>query len=159
MLITISLYISYELNCWIGPCSIPEWLETWAGWVGQKVEKVAEILSWVEKETLHPKYEGYDLRDRIRKIVGKTRLHETITNVIIPSYDIKFLQPVVFSTSEAKRDELEDVLLADVCIGTTAAPYYLPSHHFTHTPSKGLPREFNLIDGGVAANNPVHIHS
>ncbi|KAM1223097.1 hypothetical protein ACFX15_010216 [Malus domestica] len=134
---------------------IPEWLETWAGWVGQKVEKVAEILSWVEKETLHPKYEGYDLRDRIRKIVGKTRLHETITNVIIPSYDIKFLQPVVFSTSEAKRDELEDVLLADVCIGTTAAPYYLPSHHFTHTPSKGLPREFNLIDGGVAANNPT----
>ncbi|KAB2629902.1 patatin-like protein 2 [Pyrus ussuriensis x Pyrus communis] len=120
---------------------IPEWLEIWAGWVGQKVEKVAEVLSWVEKETLRPKYEGSVLRDRIRKIVGKTRLHETITNVIIPSYDIKFLQPV-------------DVLLADVCIGTSAAPYYLPSYHFKHTPSRGLPREFNLIDGGVAANNP-----
>lgn len=65
----------------------------------------------------------------------------------------------VSPTSRLQCDESEDVLLADVCIGTSAAPYYLPSYHFTHTPSRGLPREFNLIDGGVVANNPVYIHS
>ncbi|XP_020421509.1 patatin-like protein 1 [Prunus persica] len=78
-----------------------------------------------------------------------------LTNVIIPSYDIKFLQPVIFSTLKAKHDpSKDDVLLADVCIATSAAPYYFP-HYFEHKPSNGVPRKFNLIDSAVTANNPT----
>lgn len=60
---------------------------------------------------------------------------------------------------QAKHDPAnDDVLLADVCIATSAAPYYFP-HYFEHKPSHGVPRKFNLVNSGVAANNPVHSYS
>lgn len=43
-----------------------------------------------------------------------------------------------------------DALLSDICISTSAAPLFFPSHQF-----ENQGKEFNLIDGGVAANNPV----
>ena len=50
-----------------------------------------------------------------------------------------------------------DARLADVCIGTSAAPTILPAHYFEtvdyHT---GASRSFNIIDGGLVANNPVY---
>ena len=49
-----------------------------------------------------------------------------------------------------------DVPLSDICIGTSAAPTYLPAYYFTKQDEQGkVIKEFNLIDGGVAANNPV----
>jgi patatin-like phospholipase/acyl hydrolase len=45
--------------------------------------------------------------------------------------------------------------LSDVCIGTSAAPTYLPAHSFKTQDSRGKTKSFNLIDGGVAANNPT----
>lgn len=50
---------------------------------------------------------------------------------------------------QAKKDQTKDAALSDVCIGTSAAPYYLPPHYFKTT------KDYNLVDGGVAANNPV----
>ncbi|KHN12766.1 Patatin-3-Kuras 1 [Glycine soja] len=38
---------------------------------------------------------------------------------------------------------------------TSAAPTYLPAHNFNNHDSKGNVHEFNLIDGGVCANNPT----
>ncbi|KAM0960200.1 hypothetical protein ACFX2I_025187 [Malus domestica] len=118
-----------------------------------EVEKAAKFVAWVDKEVLCPKYNGSALNDRINKIIRKTR-RETLTNVITPSYDVKFLQPVIFSTSQVKSDESQDVLLAYVCIGTSAAPYSLPLYYFEHKPSNGIPKAFNLVDGELAANNP-----
>lgn len=46
--------------------------------------------------------------------------------------------------------------LSDICIATSAAPTYLPSHYFTNKDKDGKSEEFNLIDGGMAANNPVN---
>nr|GEZ12019.1 glyceraldehyde-3-phosphate dehydrogenase [Tanacetum cinerariifolium] len=40
----------------------------------------------------------------------------------------------------------------DMCIATMAAPTYLPGHKFQIDH-----QEFNLIDGGVAANNPAAV--
>lgn len=48
-----------------------------------------------------------------------------------------------------------DALLADVCIGTSAAPTYFPTYCFETKNSDGSVKQFNLTDGGVAANNPV----
>jgi patatin-like phospholipase/acyl hydrolase len=43
-----------------------------------------------------------------------------------------------------------------VCRATTAAPTYLPPVHFTvKDPNSDATREYNMIDGGVAVNNPV----
>lgn len=43
-----------------------------------------------------------------------------------------------------------DIKLADVIMSTTAAPYYFPPHEFV-----GDGKRYCLVDGGVAANNPV----
>lgn len=49
-----------------------------------------------------------------------------------------------------------DVLPSDICIATSAAPTFLPAHYFTKQDEQGkVIKEFNLIDGSVAANNPV----
>jgi len=61
-------------------------------------------------------------------------------------------------TPQAKKDVSKDALLSDVCISTSAAPTYLPGHQFETKDKAGKPRAFNLIDGGVAANNPVSHH-
>jgi patatin-like phospholipase/acyl hydrolase len=102
-----------------------------------------------------PKYSGDYLHKVLKKNLGNTRLHQTLTNVVITSFDIKLEQPAIFSTFKAKQDELKDAFLADVCIGTSAAPTYLPAYYFQTQDSSGKTKDFNLIDGGVVANNPT----
>ncbi|KAL8110305.1 hypothetical protein AgCh_026144 [Apium graveolens] len=102
-----------------------------------------------------PKYDGKYLHDVVRAKLRETRLHQTLTNVIIPTFDIKHLQPIIFSTYEAKNYPCFDARLSDICISTSAAPTYLPAYSFNNHDSQGNVREFNLIDGGVAANDPT----
>ncbi|KAF4352793.1 hypothetical protein F8388_026335 [Cannabis sativa] len=102
-----------------------------------------------------PKYDGKYLRGLLKEKLGDLRLHNTLTNVVIPTFDIKRLQPTIFSSYEAKKNPSLDALLSDICTGTSAAPTYLPAHNFETTHSNGQVREFNLIDGGVVANNPA----
>ncbi|KAH9316387.1 hypothetical protein KI387_025014 [Taxus chinensis] len=102
-----------------------------------------------------PKYFGDYLHSLVHKMVGNIRLHQLLTNVVIPTYDIHLEQPVIFSTFEAQQNILKDAYLSDICIATSAAPTYLPAYYFKTKDSLGNTREFNLIDGGVAANNPT----
>ncbi|XP_073103940.1 patatin-like protein 2 [Elaeis guineensis] len=102
-----------------------------------------------------PKYDGKYLHSKVEQLLGGTRLHQTLTNVVIPTFDIKLLQPTIFSTFEAKKEASKDALLSDICISTSAAPTYLPAHYFQTKDVDGKSRSFNLIDGGVAANNPT----
>ncbi|KAH6783679.1 hypothetical protein C2S52_008638 [Perilla frutescens var. hirtella] len=64
-----------------------------------------------------PKYDGKYLQQVIRDNLGHTRLHQTLTNIVIPTFDIRNMQPTIFSSYQSW--------------------------------------DFNLIDGGVAANNPT----
>lgn len=56
---------------------------------------------------------------------------------------------------QAKVNSSKNALLSDVCVGTSAAPTFLPAHYFETKYEDGRIRSFDLIDGGVAANNPV----
>lgn len=49
---------------------------------------------------------------------------------------------------------VKNAKLSDICIGTSAAPTYFPAYYFENH-QQGETNKFNLIDGGVAANNPV----
>ncbi|KAI3931970.1 hypothetical protein MKW98_012380 [Papaver atlanticum] len=102
-----------------------------------------------------PKYNGHYFRSLVKKLLGNTRISQTLSSIVIPTFDMRLLQPIIFSTSEAKRDVSKDALLSDVCISTCAAPTYFPSQYFKTKDSEGKVLErFNLVDGGVAANNP-----
>ncbi|XP_030955851.1 patatin-like protein 2 isoform X1 [Quercus lobata] len=102
-----------------------------------------------------PRYDGQYLHKVVREKLGETRLHSTLTNVVIPTFDIRHLQPTIFSTYEVKNFPSLDARLSDICISTSAAPTYLPAYQFKNQDNEGNVRKFNLIDGGVAANNPT----
>lgn len=57
---------------------------------------------------------------------------------------------------QAKVTSSKNALLSDICVSTSAAPTYLPAQYFETKYEDGRIRSFNLIDGGVAANNPVN---
>ncbi|OVA10385.1 Patatin/Phospholipase A2-related [Macleaya cordata] len=103
-----------------------------------------------------PKYDGKYLHSLLQGFLGEIKVHQTLTMVVIPTFDIKLLQPIIFSTHEAKRDISKDALLSDLCISTSAAPTFFPAHYFeTRDSEDKVLRSFDLIDGGVAANNPT----
>ncbi|PON45582.1 Patatin-related protein [Parasponia andersonii] len=54
-------------------------------------------------------------------------------------------------TAQSSSDD-GPALLSDICIATSAAPTYLPAQYFEVNGNK-----YNLIDGGVAANNPTFL--
>ncbi|KAK8556782.1 hypothetical protein V6N13_064786 [Hibiscus sabdariffa] len=104
----------------------------------------------------NPVYDGACLRDLTKKLLqDKTLKDVTLTNLVIPTFDIKLLHAVVFSSNDAKSDVLNNARLADVCNGTSAAPIYFPAHYFETKDDEGNTQTFDLIDGGVAAGNPT----
>ncbi|KAM2273618.1 hypothetical protein ACFX1S_043532 [Malus domestica] len=121
-------------------------------------------ITKIIKSLTGPKYNGKYLHSLVRQKLGEKKLHQTLTNVVIPTFDIKNLQPTIFSSFEVhfllftylvKHKPSFDALVSDICIATSAAPTYLPAHYFETEDHNGNVREFNLIDGGVAANNPT----
>ncbi|CDP01334.1 unnamed protein product [Coffea canephora] len=71
-----------------------------------------------------PKYDGKYLHDLLKERLWETKWHETLTNVVIPTFDVKLIQPTIFSSYEV----VLDAFLGDTCRGTSAAPTYLPAH-------------------------------
>lgn len=118
-------------------------------------QKISQATLKLAKLILLPKYDGRDLKETIKECLrneplrNEPRISETITNVIIPTFDIKRFQPTIFSTLKAKRDGSINPPLSDVCIATCSAPSYCPPYCFETGAEK-----FHLIDGGVAANDP-----
>lgn len=49
---------------------------------------------------LGPKYNGKYLHELTNQLLGDLTIKETLANVIIPAFDIKLLQPVIFSTDD-----------------------------------------------------------
>ncbi|KAL9820136.1 putative phospholipase A(2) [Arabidopsis thaliana] len=116
---------------------------------------VLALLPKLPKLLSGPKYSGNYLRTTLGKLLGETKLRQTLTNVVIPTFDIKTLQPTIFSSYQALTDPSLDVKVSDICIGTSAAPTYFPPYYFSNEDSQGKTRHFNLVDGGVTANNPT----
>ncbi|XP_057449510.1 patatin-like protein 1 [Lotus japonicus] len=104
------------------------------------------------------KYNGKYLHKIVKELLRDTTLSQTLTKVVIPTFDVTKFQPTIFSSNQIATDPTLDVPLSDICIATSAAPTYLPAHYFTKQDEQGkVIKEFNLIDGGVAANNPTLI--
>ncbi|KAJ8764367.1 hypothetical protein K2173_006107 [Erythroxylum novogranatense] len=133
---------------------VPFYLENCPQIFPQAKGPLASVVN-ILKALTGPKYDGKFLRKLVRGKLKNTKLHQTLTNVVIPTFDIKKLQPSIFSSYKVSGDLLIDADLSDICIATSAAPTYFPAHYFKNEDTHGNFREFNLIDGGMAANNPT----
>ncbi|KAK7859110.1 patatin-like protein 2, partial [Quercus suber] len=57
-------------------------------------------LTKIIKALAGPKYDGKYLHNLVKEKLGHTKLQQTLTNVVIPTFDIKTLQPTIFSSYE-----------------------------------------------------------
>ncbi|BAT96836.1 hypothetical protein LR48_Vigan11g164700 [Vigna angularis] len=95
-------------------------------------------------------FDGEFLHNITRELLKDTRLNQTLTNVVIPTFDIKTQKPVIFSNYKLENAPYLNALLSDISISTSAAPTQLPPYYFVND---GV--EFNMVDGGFAAGNPT----
>ncbi|KAL4196946.1 hypothetical protein AMTRI_Chr04g185670 [Amborella trichopoda] len=93
-----------------------------------------------------PKYNGKYLHDVVKRKLGDKSIAETLTNAVIPTFDIRRLQPIIFSTYQVKSHKSKNAVLSDICIGTSAAPTYLPAHYFETKGSNGKLKSYHLVD-------------
>jgi hypothetical protein len=54
-------------------------------------------------DTRSPKFDGVFLREKVWELLQGKRLHETLTNLVITSYDILQLHPVIFSSLKVSK--------------------------------------------------------
>lgn len=95
-----------------------------------------------------PIYSPRTLERMLIQYLGKARLHETLTEILVTAYDMATSTPWFFKTSFARyhRSPADDPLLTQVALATSAAPTYFPP----------LPLEGHcMVDGGVFACNPA----
>eukprot|EP00250_Pteridium_aquilinum_P010982 c19764_g1_i2 orf=207-1205(-) len=107
-------------------------------------------------QLLGPKYSPNFLEKALKENLKDLKMKDTLTELLVPTFDIKIMQPTIFSTAEAKQDESKNAYVRDVLRGTSAAPTYFPPYLFHTTTSTGEERAFNLVDGGVGMNNPAY---
>ncbi len=104
------------------------------------------------------KHSNVGLDTVITELFGSDHLDKCITPVLIPAYDIRSSEPLLFSSRAGRQpDSLKrrNPRIQDVLKATTAAPTYLPSHSFKSLDGSGAHKNIvTAIDGGVFANNP-----
>ncbi|EES10271.2 patatin-like protein 3 [Sorghum bicolor] len=128
---------------------------SYSGWWFDNIRE--KVMDMWKKIKGGPQYNGEFLHDKINKLIKDTKLADTLSNVVIPAFDVSRMQPVVFNSLEAERDAGKNARLADVCIATSAAPTYLPAHSFRTIDANGCPHQYEVVDGGVVANNPTMV--
>ena len=98
------------------------------------------------------KYPDAGLEEVLNRYLGRARLKEALTDVLITSYEIERRIPWFFRSRRAKRRKDYDFLMKDVARAACAAPTYFEPHKLRGQASADA---YALIDGGVFANNPA----
>ncbi|WVZ14945.1 hypothetical protein V8G54_012511, partial [Vigna mungo] len=101
-----------------------------------------------------PLFDGEGLHGAASDALKETRIGETLTNLVISAFDIKKQKLVVFSSYKVitKKVPYLNAFLLDICASSSTAATQFPLYFFENY---GV--EFNLVDGGEAALNPVRM--
>ncbi|WP_265024398.1 patatin-like phospholipase family protein [Wolbachia endosymbiont (group A) of Eupithecia tripunctaria] len=101
------------------------------------------IFSWFNCA----QYSHKNIEFVLDKYFGDDTLQNTLSNVLLTSYDIHNNHPFFFKSWKEDRNfiKLKDALRATTSAPTYFAPKYLKINH----------KEMVLVDGGVFANNPA----
>ena len=91
------------------------------------------------------------LEDLLLEYFGDTELKDTVSDILITSYDIEQRKPFYFLSRLARQQAPgENFKLRDIARSTSAAPTYFEPNHLPWMTDRFLA----LVDGGVFANNP-----
>lgn len=101
-----------------------------------------------------PKYSSNPFEQVTRQFFGDRTLSELVKPCLITSYDIRDRKAVLFTSNDAKKQEyslIKNFYVRDVALSTSAAPTYFKPTRIRNL----LGAPFDLIDGGLYANNPT----
>jgi len=98
------------------------------------------------------KYPSDGLDAALERYLGKSRLSEALTEVLVTAYDTERRKPFFFKSAAARTEPGRDFAMAAAARATAAAPtYFEPSR----LEAVGTADYFSLVDGGVFATNPA----
>lgn len=98
-----------------------------------------------------PKYDARVLEGVLQKHLGDVWLSDSLTHVLVPSYDIERRQALMFKSWHARANPDGDYRVREVVRATSAAPtYFAPA---LVTSRSGV--RHACIDGSLVANNPT----
>jgi len=105
------------------------------------------------KRPFTEKYAAKGIESVLQKYFGDSRLKDSLSNLLVTSYEIHLRQPWFFRSDRARQDPEYDFPLWEVARATSAAPTYFPP---AQIPRSGANQpNWMLIDGGAYANNPA----
>ena len=111
-------------------------------WVRQKLRGIAHLL--ITKHSSEP------LRRALEGVLGRGRLGESRTRLVIPAWHPVLERVYIYKTAHHPRLETDYRQPAiDAAMATAAAPTFLKPHMTESA--------VELVDGGVWANNPIGI--
>ena len=106
---------------------------------------------------LAPKYPVGPMETTLRSYFDQARLKDTLTDIVITSYDIEKRSPWFFRSLNARQLPGYDFSLMQVARATTAAPSNFSPLRIRTLNNKQDERIYTLVDGGVFANNPAMV--
>lgn len=101
-----------------------------------------------------PKYSSEPFERITQQFFGDRTLSELVKPCLVTSYDIRDRKAVLFTSDDAKKSEYshtKNFYVRDVALSTSAAPTYFKPTRIRNL----LGAPFDLIDGGLYANNPA----
>lgn len=104
------------------------------------------------RRIFRPKYSPQAAEAVYDKYFEDVRLHEALTNVAVPAYDIEGNRRIWFRSYDSDHGEL---LMRDLVRGATAAPTFFPPARFAVESSLSSSGQVALVDGALFANNPA----
>ena len=113
---------------------------------------------WAKRQDI-PKFPATGVSRALKRYFGDARVRDTLTGVLVTSYDIRTREDVYFgrftATAPRVRDTpVQDLLLRDLARATSAFPGLFPP---VRVRFGRPPTTFDLIDGGVMSANPAAI--
>ncbi|HNW89199.1 MAG TPA: patatin-like phospholipase family protein [Bacteroidales bacterium] len=100
---------------------------------------------------LNEKYPSENLEKNLKEYFGDLKLSQLLKPCLITSYEITKRAAFFFTSMDAKKSEVDNFYVRDICRATSAAPTYFETAKINSL--FGAP--FYLVDGGVFANNPA----
>ncbi|MGE0569309.1 MAG: patatin-like phospholipase family protein [Bacteroidia bacterium] len=85
-------------------------------------------------------------------VCGDARLAETLTHIMVSTYDLNNNVPLFFKSRAARNNDEQNIKIYDIARATSAGPTYLPAYELIY-PNDKEDKNRLCIDGGVFINN------
>jgi patatin-like phospholipase/acyl hydrolase len=104
--------------------------------------------------TIDAKYPSDGAFDLFQRLYGDLKLVDTLTDLLIPSFELELGAPFFFSRHDARTDEARNFYLKQAVHASISAPTFFEPY-VIKSPDLSRLKHLVFVDGAVIANNPA----